>query len=246
MAAEEAFHQNDGFGDPDLPEFSDDALAQIFADRHKGDLRYVADWGDWRTWNGQCWRKINTVHVWEPAREVCREAALDVKGWALKKALLSAKTIAAVERLARGDYRLKATMEQWDADPWLLNTPGAIIDLRTGRSVPPSPYDYMTKSTAVCPGGDCPIWESFLNRITGGNSELVDFLQRVAGYCLTGATTEHALFFAYGTGGNGKGVFINTISKILGGYHETAATETFTASKYDHHPTDTAGLVGAR
>jgi hypothetical protein len=67
-----------------------------------------------------------------------REAALDVKGWALKKALLGAKTIAAVERLARGEYRLKATMEQWDADPWLLNTPGAILifarDVRCRRA----------------------------------------------------------------------------------------------------------------
>jgi putative DNA primase/helicase len=244
--AEEVFHEDDP-GDPQLPEFSDDALALTFADRHKDDLRYVSEWGQWRRWNGRCWHKDNTLRVWESAREICREVAASiVDGWAIKKALLSYKTIAAVERLARSDSKLAATIDQWDSDPWKLNTPGAVVDLCTGASMPPSAHDYMTKVTAVAPEGDCPIWENFLARITERKPELVEFLQRVAGYSLTGVTTEQALFFAYGTGGNGKGVFINTIAKILGAYHETAAMETFTASKNDHHPTDTAGLHGAR
>ena len=36
---------------------------------------------------------------------------------ALKQALASAKTVAAVERLAKADRRLAGTTEQWDADP---------------------------------------------------------------------------------------------------------------------------------
>ena len=43
------------------------------------------------------------------------------------------------------------------------------------------------------------------------------FLQRFAGYCLTGITREHAMSFGYGTGANGKGTFLNTISGLLGG-----------------------------
>jgi putative DNA primase/helicase len=71
-------------------------------------------------------------------------------------------------------------------------------------------------------------------------------LQRVAGYSLTGITREHALFFGYGTGANGKGTFLNTPTGILGGYATIAPMETFTASPTDRHPTDLAMLRGAR
>ena len=98
----------------------------------------------------------------------------------------------------------------------------------------------------MTPAGKCPIWLQFLAEITGGDQNLQDFLQRMFGYALTGVTTEHALFFLYGTGGNGKSVFINTISGILAEYHKPAPIETFTASQSERHPTDLAGLRGAR
>ena len=71
-------------------------------------------------------------------------------------------------------------------------------------------------------------------------------MQRVVGYCLTGLTSEQALFFIYGTGGNGKGVFTTTLSGILADYHRAAPIETFTASRYDRHPTELARLRAAR
>jgi putative DNA primase/helicase len=108
------------------------------------------------------------------------------------------------------------------------------------------PNDHLTHMTAVAPGGACPLWRRFLDRITGGDVDLQQYLQRASGYALTGSTREHALFFFYGTGGNGKGVFLGTISGILGDYHCIAPIETFTASNMDHHPTDIAGLCGAR
>ena len=104
----------------------------------------------------------------------------------------------------------------------------------------------MTKKTAVAPGMRCPTWHEFLKRTTDGDNELQRYLQRVAGYALTGDTSEHALFFAYGTGANGKSTFLNAVSGMIGDYHKTAPIETFTESKSDRHPTDLAGLRGAR
>lgn len=75
---------------------------------------------------------------------------------------------------------------------------------------------------------------------------MVEFLRRWCGYCLTGETREHALIFLYGPGGNGKSVFLNTISRIMGDYATTSAMETFTSSRFDKHPTDLALLRGAR
>src|SRR4051794_27703182 len=133
-------------------------------------------------------------------------------GAANAKRLLSAKTTAAIENLARSDRRVAATPEIWNAEPWLLNTPGGTVDLRTGNMLPHDPLRYLTKISAVAPGGDCPRWLQFLDEITDGDAELQSFLQRMAGYALTGSTQEHALFFAYGTGANGKGVLINTVA----------------------------------
>ena len=124
--------------------------------------------------------------------------------------------------------------------------PDAIMDLKTGRHRASSPGDYCTKQTTVSAGGECPLWDAFLKRVTNDDAELAAFLQRICGYCLTGSTKEHALFFLHGTGANGKSVFIDTVAGILGDYHRTAPIETFTASPTDRHPTDIASLRGAR
>jgi putative DNA primase/helicase len=137
-------------------------------------------------------------------------------------------------------------IDQWDIDPWLLNTPMGIVDLKTGRLRPHFQGDYVTKITAVATGGDCPKFLEFLGTITNSDADLIDYIQRVFGYALTGDTREHALFFAHGTGANGKSVLVSTFSRILGIYHKASPIETFTASSIASHPTDLAGLIGAR
>jgi len=230
------------------PVFSDDALALEFADRHAEDLRFVATWNKWLFWDCGHWRFEETLRAWDFAREVCRAAADDcgkIKA-GTAPSIASAKTVAAVERMARSDRRIAATIDQWDNDPWLLNTPDGVIDLRTGKARSHRAEDYITKITTVGPHGDCPRFLAFLDRITCGDNELVCYLQRLLGYGLTGLTREHALFFGYGTGANGKSVLLSTVAGILGDYHRSAPIETFAATNGDRHPTDLAGLRGAR
>ena len=218
--------------------FSDDALALQFAAGNKDRLRYVAAWGRWLRWDDTRWRFDETLVAIDLARRVCRDEAAKCNDSKVAKAVASGATVAAVERLARADHRLAATTGQWDADPWLLNTPGGIVDLRTGELRPVRLEDYCTKITAVAPEGDCPVWLAFLRRVTGNDDELIKFLQRGCGYALTGITREHALFFFYGTGANGKSVLLGTVAGILADYHTTAPIETFVASNVGHHPTD--------
>ena len=106
--------------------------------------------------------------------------------------------------------------------------------------------DRMTKITTATPSGDCPTWRQFIDEVTGGDKELESYLQRMVGYALTGSTQEHALFFLYGTGANGKSVFVNTLATILGDYATNAPMDTFMETRTDRHPTDMAGLRGAR
>ena len=226
--------------------YSDDALALRFSAQHGNDLRYVAQWGRWLRWNGTRWEEDQTVLVFDMVRRVCREAAEEVEDERQAARIRSAMTVAAVERLARSDRRHAAIVEQWDSNPWLLNTPKGIVDLKTGKLQPAKREDYATKATATVPGGDCPTWAKFLDRITGGDADLQRYLQVVAGYSLTGLTIEHALFFLHGCGANGKSVFVSTLAGIIGDYAKTAPMATFTESRTEQHPTDLAALQGAR
>ncbi len=122
------------------------------------------------------------------------------------------------------------------------------VSLKTGEHYAPRPEDYCTKLAPVVPDPEAayPLWSTFLARVTDNDTELQDYLARVVGYWLTGHTHEHALFFLYGTGANGKGVFINTISNMMGDYATTAPMETFLSSKWERHPTEIAALRGTR
>jgi putative DNA primase/helicase len=232
-----------GFEDAPPP-FSDEGLALRFVKKHAGELRFVAARNNWLSWNGVRWQDEKTLYAFDLARHVCREAIAEGAKAKAALSVASAKTVAAVERLARADRRVSATAEQWDRDRWLLNTPDGVVDLRTGNLRPHDRLDYMTKITAVGPRGDCPIFKAFLNRIT--SAKLATYLQRVFGYCLSGDTSEQAMFFGYGEGQNGKGVLLQTAGNVLGDYCKTAAIETFTESKTDRHPTELARLQKAR
>lgn len=232
------------------PQFSEDNLALQFTARHGHELRYVAAWGQWMRWDGKKWASDLTLHAWDMARVVCRDAAVeagympDAKG--LPARLSASKTRAAVESLARSDRRHAATSDQWDANPWHLNTPAGVVDLTTGAIRESIQEDYASKITAVAPGGDCPVWLAFLDSVTAGDIELQAYLARMVGYSLTGVTTEHALFFFYGPGRNGKGTFLNILTRILNDYAKVASMETFTEAKNDRHPQELAGLMGRR
>ena len=201
------------------PEFSDEALALRFADKHAYELRYIPGWGRWLRWTGARWLIDDTLMVFSFARAICRVASAELlpkQRQAMQVA--SAKTVAAVEKLARADRRHAETVGAWDSDPLLLNTPDGIVDLRTGNMLLHDPAQYMTKIPAVAPEGDCPLWRKFLAEITGNDEKLQGFLQRFAGYSLTGSILEHAVFFFFGTGTNGKGVFLNTLTAVLADY----------------------------
>lgn len=230
------------------PLFSEEDLALRFAEMQATRLRYVAKWNSWYIFDGKRWTLDETRKTWSLARVLCRAVANTINKPKEQKAMASAKVRAAVVSLSGEDRRIAATVAQWDADPWLLNTPNGVVDLRTGNIRPALANDYMTKITAVAPNSNCatPLWSQFLDKVTAGNADLQKYLARVFGYGLTGLTIEHALFFLYGEGGNGKSVFLNTVADVLGDYHRTAPIETFTDAMHDRHPTELAMLRGAR
>lgn len=225
---------------------TDDALALTFTSRYGEEWRYCAAWGKWLVWTGQRWQADETLLVHHLIRAICREAALKADSHRLAAKLAASNTVSGVERLARTDRRHASTSDEWDADLFALNTPGGVVNLATGRLKPHAREDRMTKLATATPCGPAPRWRAFLADVTGADADLQAYLQRVVGYGLTGATSAHALFFLYGTGANGKSVFVNVISTILGDYAASAPMDTFMETRGDRHPTDLAGLRGAR
>lgn len=227
----------------EVAELSEDALATVFERRHAESLRYCHTAGAWYVWTGTRWQKEATSLAFNWAREICRHFG---KGEAK---FAKAATASAVERFAAAARCFAVIAEVWDREPWLMGTPAGTLDLRSGLVRDPAPSDHITRlaGSAMATAGTAPArWLAFLEDATRGDAELIRFLQQMAGYALTGDTSEHALFFIYGAGGNGKSVFLNTLSGILGEYATTAAMDTFTASHNDKHPTDLAMLKGAR
>lgn len=255
------------------PDLSHDALALALSDAgwcHYA--RYVNKWGKWLFWTGTRWELDDKLLHYTGVREFLRSYAarlLDdgerragiesdsgkakqIKEWARSnaKAMRMATAVNSVEAVARSNRDLIAVPDQFDADLMLLGTPGGTVDLRTGYLYADAqPEDYITKHCAIAPaepGTDAPIWQWFLARTFNGDTKLIKYLQRVAGYALTGHTSEHKLFFLYGTGSNGKSVYLNTLFGIIGDYAKRAAAATFLDSAGERHPTDLAGLHGAR
>jgi putative DNA primase/helicase len=235
--------------DINTPDFSEDWLALRFVAAYGNNLRFTASTGRWHVWTGTVWKQDESVL--DLAREIARTAALEMD--AIKpgkgKQLASAKVVCATEKLARADMRIATAIDEWDSDSFLLNVSNGVVDLRTGELLVHERKLLMSKiaGTEVAPKGTpAPLWSSFLKRITNHDVDLEHYLQRVAGYCLTGSTKAQALFFAFGVGQNGKGVFTSTLMGVLGDYAKAAPMEAFIASNTPGHPTDLASLCGSR
>lgn len=226
---------------------TEDSLAVKFVDEHEDNLLFDHHSGRWFTWDGARWKRNEDKAPLNWVRDLCRNiAARDPQ---IAKALGKSSVIKGVEFLARVDQRVSCTSEIFDSDAMLLGTPGGTVNLRTGSLRKADQGDYITKSTRVTPAAQSARPERFLDFLsdtTGGDQSYVDYLQEIAGYALTGRTNEHALFFIYGPGGNGKSVFLNVIRSILGDYAITSPIESFMASRTPQHSTDVAMMKGAR
>jgi putative DNA primase/helicase len=263
-AAEEFEVIEDAPGSPipaeeSAPALSDQDLAEQIIARHRGVLRFVPQKGTWLVWDGARWVVDAELQAEDLILRALKRIALELlrhgssakeKRDAMEDAsrICSAGKASAVAQIIRPNRAVSVSMDALDHDPWLLNTPAGLVDLKTGKIGPPDPDALATKMTTVPPdfAGEAPEWKRFLAEATANDALLAGYLQRYAGYCLTGSTREQQLAFIFGPGGNGKSVFLNQLTGILGDYARIATMDTFTVSNSEKHSTDLANLVGAR
>jgi putative DNA primase/helicase len=137
-------------------------------------------------------------------------------GWAARSQNRGA--LHAMLDLAATHKEVETFHEQLDAHTMKLNVANGTIDLTTGELGPHLREDLFTMISPVAYDRDakCPTWEKFLDRAMCGETQMVLYLQRIAGYLLTASTSEQCLFFLFGDGKNGKSTFTNTMMRVLG------------------------------
>lgn len=122
------------------------------------------------------------------------------------------------------------------------------MELKTGKLRPHSRDDHITQLCRVDfdPKARCPRWFQFLSEVFG-SAELIAYVQRVVGYCLTGDISEQTLFILHGAGANGKSTFLTVLQDVIGTDYSAAAPPVLlTMQKFDSHPTELAALYGRR
>jgi P4 family phage/plasmid primase-like protien len=206
---------------PNFDFFSDGDLTTEFVASDPA-LKYATDeqiWFDYREgiWQPKEWPKFEIeafLRSIEPTN-IANPKLAD----AIHRRLTSLRAVASVRGLAEDRPQLKIKVQDFDPDLMLLGLPGGeVLDLRTGERRAATPYDLLTRALPVAPRGSCPRWLEYLKQAHPNDEELIAYLQRWAGYCLTARTVEDMILFLIGIGGSGKGTFVEPLQKLLGDY----------------------------
>lgn len=146
-------------------------------------------------------------------------------------------------------HRLPVTTDEFDADQSLMNVDNGYIDLSDGTLHEHDIKKMFSKQSTVeySDKVDCPEWQAFLKQTFNGDKELTDYIQKAVGYSLTGSVEEQVMFILYGSGRNGKSVFMDTLKHIAGSYSRTMQAKSIMVQQTSGGAnSDIARLKGAR
>lgn len=232
---------------------TDDGNALRFAHTYQGQLMWVPEKRSWAVWNGHQWDLDNgNLAAREAAKRIARALPEQEKPDQVhKKRSLAKAGIDNMLYFAQSMLGMHHNYADFDTDPWKLNTPAGLIDLRTGTLQAPNPAALCLRSTTIAPANmPIPHWNNFLAQTFAGEEDILPFLQRLFGLAIIGQAQEQILPFFHGVGANGKTTMLNIIQRILGkgdtGYTTTITADLFLATAGTQHPTGIASLMGTR
>lgn len=213
---------------------------RIFASVWRGKLLFIHETGDVLSFAAQGWisappgeadraAKDVLAKLRDKAAEQYRIAADDPKTKRLMahvERTSKAPNLRAMIEMAKSEPGITCSLNEFDANPMHLGVANGMLDLRAGNLLPVSPDLLVSKRcpAAYDPSAECPLFLSFLETVQP-EKEMREFLQRLAGYILTGSVQEQKLAFFYGSGANGKSVFVELLGWLLGDYARKIATE---------------------
>jgi len=227
-------------------------MADVLKTEIEGFFIYVPARKKWMRWDGDVWEAdLQAVKIRDKIHESVMElyeqarASSDEK---LVKFALSLMTNNKKNALVQHLQTISGSMDDFDVDSNKLNVGNGLLDLKTFELAPHTPEHMVTKMMGASyrPEAQCPRWIEYLDVVLP-NEETRDFLQRMAGYTLTGNPVERALAILHGPGGTGKSRFVETMNILMGSYGATAAASLFQSKKDNAGPSnDLNDLRGAR
>lgn len=193
-----------------------------FVSKYGRDARYCFGLKDWYVWDTTRW-SIRQDRLESMAKLTARS----IEDESHQKKSSTKRGIDEILYMARSDPGMSIDVTSLDGDPMLFNCKNGTIDLKTGKLRNHARSDMLTKisPTSFDPEAKCPRWELFLEQVFDHDTELISYIQRMAGYMMTGLTTEHCLFFMHGLGQNGKSVLASTLIHVFGDYAQRAPAE---------------------
>lgn len=157
-------------------------------------------------------------------------------------AIMGAGRLSSILDVAKDFPHLRVMPEQWDADPYLVNTPAGPYDLRTAAPAAQTGQLFM-QCTAVAPDFNMPtpVWDRVLRDMCPEH----EFLMRVLGYGLMADLSEEMIFILYGDGQNGKSKILECVKNLMGDYSTTYSSKALVKNRFDDSKED-AKLRGKR
>jgi P4 family phage/plasmid primase-like protien len=244
---------------PALPsvcqKYTDSWATHRFLEEYGDLIRYVPAWREFIVREENLWMLDKWCRVKDDIRQFCEGLGPEIiadlgvdDGQNVVARFQSDRNMTALERMLTRHRSLMVQPEEFDANPHVLNTPAGLFDLRSGKELPIDHSQINLRQTSVVPDWDCPIplFSEFISFVTNDDPEMIDLLQRLAGYALTGNSTEQIFFFAYGTGGNGKGMFIRLLQSVLGDYAATVNSKVFLKRGREPHLAELLPFQGRR
>ena len=237
--------------------------AALFVALHGETLRYVPDWKKWIVYDESTgtWKLDSDGMIMRLAKATVmkRYDSLNLikddreKADRLRKAIRRLENtvrLKAMIELAQSEPGISISVSELDRNRLVIGLGnGLVYDLSLGSVYPASPEDYLTKSVGAVydPSARCPRWERFLIEIFPGQNDLIQYVQKAAGYSLTGETKEQCFFVLNGHGANGKSTFLNVMLTLFGDYGMQAQPETFMQQRNKGGArSDIARLMSAR
>jgi len=236
---------------------TDVGAARRLARTMRGRLVYVRERGMWAAWDGCRWVD-NSEHVaiqyakrqhdqlWRELGELDERDRKAAAKYVLESGHNS--RVSACVMQARTEPGINVSQSDFDTHPWLLNVANGVLDLRSGDLLPHDPKHMITQLAAVeyRPDATAALWGRFIDDVTQGNPELIEFLQQACGLALTGDVSDEVLICHQGGGCNGKSTFLEALAAMMGDYAASAPPGLFTARRSETHPTELAYLHGKR
>ena len=224
----DALLEEDG-GTVGMRSFTDTGNGRRIVDVFGQTIRYSEGLG-WFNWDGTYWRPdIELLGMKEISKRLASIIGSEIGHYSddtdkqveLIKFAQSSKSNARIDsgiKSANSDPRILVEVSKWDSDENLLGVLNGVVDLKTGELLKGRPDLYITKRAPLryTPGLTNTRWQQFIDYATGGDKEFQDFIQRAAGYSLTGSRKYDTMFLVYGPAGSGKNTLVEAIVKCLG------------------------------